>query len=100
MANNYRKLLLVFAAVWFIAAATNLMLVLHLAEHGHDKGHDSQKCPICQQAVINATAAIHCSAPKVCQVNEISFKISDENFFSPQTVKFQIPLLRAPPSAC
>ena len=98
MANNYRKLSLVFAAVAFIAAATNVMLVLHLAEHGHGKGHDSEKCPTCQQAVINASAAIQYSAPRVCQVNEISFKISDDNFFSPQTVKFRIPLLRAPPS--
>jgi len=98
MKKNLRKVLLVFAAVCFVLTATNLMLVLHLAEHAHDKSHNPETCPICQQALTNKDSAILQPPPKICQVNEISFKKSYGSFFKPQTIKFQFPPLRAPPN--
>jgi len=100
MKNNYRKALLVFAAVCFVLTATNIMLALHLAEHDKDKGHNPENCPICQQALINKNYSILQSPLKVYQVNEIPFTKSYRNSFPPQIVKFQFPPLRAPPSVC
>jgi hypothetical protein len=100
MKENCRKVLLVFAAVCFALTATNIMLVLHLAEHDNDKNHNSENCPICQHGVINKNSAIPQSPPKVYQVNEILFATTYTSSFSPRIVKFQIPYLRAPPSVC
>ena len=100
MKKNYQKILFVFVITCFALTATNILLVLHLAEHNKDKHHDHENCPICQQGVINKKSVILHSPTTVCQVNEISFTRSYRNFFSPQIVKFQLPQLRAPPSVC
>jgi len=100
MKESYRKILFIFATVCLILTATNLMFVLHLAEYEHDKSHNPQTCPICQQALMSKDSAILQPPPKICQVNEISFEISYKSFFSPQIIEFQFPPLRAPPFSC
>jgi hypothetical protein len=100
MKENCRKVLLVFTAVCFVLAATNIMLVLHLAQHEHDKNHNPENCPVCQQAVINSNAVIPDAPSGICEASEVLFKVSYRSFFRPEPVKFQFPLLRAPPSVC
>jgi hypothetical protein len=98
MKNNYKKILLVFVAAYFAWTATNIMFVLHLAEHNNGKSHNSENCPICQQGLINKNPAVVHHPPKVYHSSEISFAISYRNFSSKQIVEFQFPPLRAPPS--
>ena len=98
MKENCRKVLLVFAAVCFALTATNIMLALHLAEHEHDKSHNPENCPICQQALINKNPAILSFSVVIQISNEIGFVISYIESFSPRIVKFQFPHLRAPPT--
>jgi Protein of unknown function (DUF2946) len=58
MKNSFRKVLLALVMVCFVLTATNAVLALHLAEHHKDKSHDSEHCPICQQAVVNTVKAV------------------------------------------
>lgn len=98
MKKNCRKVLLVFAAACFVLTATNIMLALHLAGHANDKGHNPEKCPICQNAVMHKNPVILCPSAVIRTVNEITFTISYTNSFSPQIVQFQFPQSRAPPA--
>jgi hypothetical protein len=85
-------------AACFVWTATNIILVLHLSEHGNFKDHDSENCPICQQVLINKNPAVLHKFPKIYHSTEISFTVSYSNFSLKQIVEFQFPPLRAPPS--
>jgi hypothetical protein len=99
MRENCRKILLVFASVCFVLSATNIILVLHLAEHHKDENHDPEHCPICQQAVVNAVKAVLPDPPAVKEPLLITIAdfcvirhyIKDFKFLTPHT--------RAPPMA-
>jgi hypothetical protein len=95
-----KKIVIIFISICFVLTATNIVLALHLVEHHHDKSHNPENCPICQQGVIIQNSAVLQSHPKVCQVNEILFTLSYRNFFSLQIGKFQLPPSHAPPSVC
>jgi hypothetical protein len=98
MKNSFRRILLALVLVCFILTATNVVLVLHLAEHHKDKNHDPEHCPICQQAVINKNLAVLCPSAVIYTVNRITFTISYTNSFLPAIVEFQFPPSRAPPA--
>lgn len=99
MKNSFRVILLVLVTACFIMTATNVVLVLHLIEHHNDKSHDSEHCPICQQAVVDTVKAVLPDAPVVKEpllvttagVCVIQYPVKDFKFLTPYT--------RAPPNA-
>ncbi|MFA6424611.1 MAG: hypothetical protein WCW64_00330 [Phycisphaerae bacterium] len=99
MKENCRKVLLVFAAVCFVLAATNIMLALHLAEHDNDKGHNPETCPICQQAIANKTKVILPTISIAFELPQITIANIDVVEPIVKNFKFITPYLRAPPAA-
>ena len=98
MKNNCKKILYALVLAGFILTATNAVFASHLAAHDKDEQHDHENCPICQQATINKNSAILSPSAEICSVNIIIFTVSYEVEILPQTAKFQLPQLRAPPS--
>ncbi|MDD5063841.1 MAG: hypothetical protein PHQ35_03650 [Phycisphaerae bacterium] len=98
MKNSFRRILLALVMACFILTATNVVLVLHLAEHHKDEHHDSEHCPICQQAIVNTVKAILPDAPVIKEppraaatvVCVIQSLVKDFKFLTPHT--------RAPPA--
>jgi hypothetical protein len=100
MKNNYKKILSVFVAVYFVWTATNIVFVLHLNKHNNGGSHNPENCPVCQQGLINKNPAVLHQFPKAHHSPEISFAVHYSNSSSKQIIEFQFPLLRAPPSVC
>jgi hemoglobin-like flavoprotein len=82
----------------FILTATNVVLVLHLAEHHNDKNHDPEHCPICQQAIVNAVKAVLPDTSVIKEPPQVT--IADvyiiQHFV--KDFKFLTPHTRAPPA--
>ena len=99
MKDSVRRILLAPVLVCFTLTATNVVIVLHLIEHHNDKSHDSEHCPICQQAVVNTAKAILIDAPvikepllvTIADVRVIRQIVKDFKFLTSQK--------RAPPAA-
>ena len=99
MKQRCQTALLILVMACFILTATNAVPVLHLIEHHNDESHDSEHCPICQQALVNTVKVILPDAPvikepplvTIADVCVIQHFVKDFKFLTPHT--------RAPPAA-
>jgi hypothetical protein len=99
MCNLTKKLVLFVAAAAFLLASSNVFLLAHLAEHKSESHHDGDKCPICQQAVINKGKVIVLPDAVVSQPVQITIANVNAVKHFVKSFKFITPYLRAPPVA-
>jgi len=99
MIKFLRKSVFVIAAMAFLFASANIFLAAHLAEHKDDVHHDSDKCPVCQQAVTNKIKIILPTVSIAFKLPQITIANIDAIDCFVKNSKFITPYLRAPPSA-
>jgi hypothetical protein len=94
-----RKFVLVITVAVFLLNSANFFLYIHLSEHKADAGHDSEKCPICQQAAVNKDKTIVPTDSVVYEILQATFSLEFTVELFVKSFDFLIPYLRAPPAA-
>lgn len=97
MSKRTRKILILAATLLFFLLATQALLFIHLLCEEHHAGHDSHKCPVCQQLLtlprsITVEEQITISQAPLCKRNLI-FRVE----VIPAISTFHILGPRAPP---
>lgn len=98
MIKSLRKFVLVIVTAVFLLNAVNVPLLIHLAEHKNDAGHDHKNCPICQQAAMNKTKAVILNITAILELPQAIFTNTYKSETFVKKFNSLTPHLRAPPA--
>jgi hypothetical protein len=92
-----RKTILILALASFISMATGTAIFLHIISTNHHEYHNHNKCPLCFQLLLTTPKTIIQPSIKIQNFELFLYYIQIYTQIEKTIIKFQLPLLRAPP---